>query len=208
MDKKAQSAGGPDRSVVPSSQASDRSLIRRFRQGRADAATEIYLRYAGRLQNLAASQAGSDLGRRVDPEDIVQSVFRTFFRRVGQGQYDVPEGEELWKLFLVIGLNKIRSTGAYHRAAKRDVRQTQGGEVLDRAAKQAAADEQHLTVLRMVVEELLSQLQPSQRNMVELRIAGYTVAEIAKQTRRSKRSVERVLQEFRQSLQALVQDDD
>jgi hypothetical protein len=34
----------------------------------------------------------------VDAVDLVQSIFRTFFRRVRRGCYDVPDGEELWKL--------------------------------------------------------------------------------------------------------------
>ncbi len=50
-----------------------------------------------------------DLAGRVDADDIVQSVFRTFFRRVAKGDYEVPDGEELWKLFLVIALNKVRT---------------------------------------------------------------------------------------------------
>src|SRR5262245_55855145 len=87
--------------------SSDRSLLKRFRAGDADAATQLYLRYAERLRTLARTRVGRDLAPRIDAEDIVQSVFRTFFRRAALGQYHVPDGEELWKLFLVIGLNKI-----------------------------------------------------------------------------------------------------
>ena len=74
----------------------DASLLRRFRRGEQDAATELYLRYADRLRTLAARKASTDLKRRVDAEDIVQSVFRTFFRRAAGGQYDAPTGDELW----------------------------------------------------------------------------------------------------------------
>src|SRR5262245_27558089 len=115
-------------------ETSDASLLRRLRRGEEAAATQLYLRYADRLRAIAAAQASPDLKQRVDPEDSVQSVFRTFFRRVSLGQYDVPPGEELWKLFLVIGLNKVRAAGAFHRAAKRDVRHTSGGGAFDRAA--------------------------------------------------------------------------
>src|SRR4029077_1781766 len=122
--------------------------------------TELYLRYAERLLALAASQSSADLSPRVDPEDIVQSVFRTFFRRASLGHYTVPDGEEIWKLLLVIALNKVRSVGAFHRAAKRDVRRTSGGEAFDRAVEsQYSRGEDALSLLRMVVEELL-QSQP------------------------------------------------
>ena len=139
----------------------------------------------------------------------MQSVFRTFFRRAAEGQYDVPEGEEIWKLLLVIALNKIRSVGAFHRAARRDVRQTAGGEAFDQAIDaEPGQDEAALTVLRMVIDEVLDALPASHRPIVELRIEGHEVAEIAEQVQRSKRTVERVLQEFRQRLDAQIREGD
>jgi RNA polymerase sigma-70 factor (ECF subfamily) len=187
---------------------SDRSLLRRIRGGEADAATELYLRYAERLRALATGQCAADLSPRVDADDIVQSVFRTFFRRASQGQYDVPDGEDLWKLFLVIALHKIRSTATYHRAAKRDVRVTVTG-LPDAAAGQrlAAPDETALATLRLVIDELLDALPPSMRAIVELRVEGHEVDEIARRTQRSRRSVERALQEFRTRLSPLIRED-
>src|SRR5215218_1826604 len=86
---------------------SDRSLLARYRSGSQDAATQLYLRYVARLLRLVDGRLGSDLATRLDPEDVVQSVFRSFFRGVDQGFYDVPDGEELWGLFLVMALNKV-----------------------------------------------------------------------------------------------------
>jgi RNA polymerase sigma-70 factor (ECF subfamily) len=200
--------------TVPSSNesrgegGSDDSLLRRFQRGDADASTELYLRYADRLRALAESQSSPELTRRVGPEEIVQSVFRTFFRRAAQGEYAIPAGEELWKLLLVIALNKVRAHGAYHRAAKRDVRKTATGPAFDDAIDgHAGRDENALVILRLVVDEFLETLPPAHRKMVELRIEGYEVAEIAENVRRSKRSVERVLQDFRARLGAQIKED-
>lgn len=179
---------------------SDRSLLRRFRQGQSDAATQLYLRYARRLRALATRQFSPDLARRVDPDDIVQSVFRTFFRRAAAGQYSVPDRNELWKLFLVIALNKIRAAGAFHRAAKRDVRMTLGAEALDHGEAVSREGAEALRVLELVIDEVLAQLPAGHREIVELRIQGCEVAEIATRAGRAKRSVERVLQEFRKQL--------
>jgi RNA polymerase sigma-70 factor (ECF subfamily) len=200
----------PDARTEPRRSAagpSDRSLLRRLRSGQPDAATLLYLRYADRLHALAAAKCGADLAARVDPEDIVQSVFRTFFRRASQGHYDVPEGEDLWKLFLVIGLNKIRATGAHHRAAKRNVGATAGGPAFDEALRtRASRDEVALATLRLVIDDILERLPPSQRDIVELRIEGHEVGQIARRTERSRRSVERALQDFRQKLEALLEE--
>src|SRR4051795_3394949 len=153
---------------MPDEAPSDHSLLKRFRRGQDDGPTLLYLRYAERLRALAASQSSPGLLTRVDPEDIVQSVFRTFFRRAAEGQYDVPEGEELWKLLLVIALNKIRAAGAFHRAARRDVRLTVGSAALDRAAGlEAGRDEEALTVLRLVIDEVLDALPAGHRPIVE-----------------------------------------
>jgi RNA polymerase sigma-70 factor (ECF subfamily) len=189
---------------------SDRSLLRRLRGGSEDAATQLYLRYAGRLRALARTRFAPDLAPRLDVEDIVQSVFGSFFRGACRGDYDVPAGEELWKLFLVIALNKIRAKGAHHRAAKRDVRVTAGGEGLDRLAAESAAeqDEVAYAILRMTIDEALERLPEQHRRMLILRVEGFEVEEIARQVGRSKRTVERVLQECRAKLAELLEGED
>ncbi len=188
----------PDRS------ASDHSLLRRLRGGSEDAATQLYLRYAQRLHALIRARCSPQVQRRVEPEDLVQSVFRRFFRRVKQGEYDVPAGEELWGLFLVIALNRLRAEETFQRAGKRDVRRTAGTplEIPDQQNEVA------FTILQLTVAEAMEKLPAAQREMLELRIQGHEVAEIARQVGRSKRTVERNLQEVRVRLRALLESPD
>ena len=180
--------------------SSDRTLIRQLQQGQDDAALQIYMRYAERLIRLARRQTPQDMASRFDPEDIVQSVFRTFFRRASSGQYALPEGDELWKLLLVIALNKVRSQGAYHRAKKRDVRRTSSlpqdhhdfvGEQDEQAAR---------WILESLIEDVIKRQPETNRDIIRLRIEGHEVQSIAEQTQRSKRTIERVLQNFRTEL--------
>ena len=189
--------------------ASDHSLLRHFRDGDQDAATELYLRYAARLQALANCQTSSELASRFDAEDVVQSVFRTFFRRVSEGLYDVPPGEELWGLLLVLSLNKIRGLGSYHRAKKRSATKTLGSPALHSAGGERSSgyDENSYLTLRMVIDELLGELPENNREIIRLRIRGHEVADIAARTGRAKRTVERVLKGFRSELNNLVADD-
>src|SRR6516162_9956633 len=98
---------------LPTKMLSDHSLLRRIRLGQGDAATALYLRYAKRLRSFARSTCSPGLAHRVEAEDIVQSVFLSFFRKAAVGLYDVPPGEELWRLLLVITLNKIRVQGHF-----------------------------------------------------------------------------------------------
>jgi RNA polymerase sigma-70 factor (ECF subfamily) len=179
---------------------SDNSLIRRFRSGDEAAATQLYLKYAKKIRRLAANGTGQDLKSLVEPDDVVQSVFRTFFRRVSNGDYDAPDGGELWKLLLVISLNKIRANGVWHRAQKRDVRLTQHGDAVEFESRESTEDEAALSELKMVVDELIAGLPESHQEIVRLRIENYSVQEISDRTQRSMRTVERVLQGFRGGL--------
>jgi RNA polymerase sigma-70 factor, ECF subfamily len=189
---------GPER--VPT----DRSLLRRMRSGSEDAATQLYLRYAQRLRALIRAHTSPQVQRHVEAEDLVQSVFRRFFRRVREGDYDVPPGEELWGLFLVIALNRIRAEETFQRAGKRDLRRTiHGGDApLDPPDQH---DENSLTVLQLTIADAMGKLPVPQREMLELRIQGHEVAEIARLTGRSKRTVERNLQEVRTSLRSSLE---
>jgi len=183
---------------------SDRDLLDLFRAGSQDAAALIYERYAHRLRVLVRSHSSAALGSRCDPEDIVQSVFRRFFHRASQGNYEVLASAELWNLFLVIALNRLRAEEAYHRAAKRDVRLTAKESRPGSLLAQLEQLDPAAAFLEVVMEEALEGLPELHRQVVKLRIEGYEVAEIAEKTERSKRTVERVLQEARKQLSDLL----
>ena len=85
------------------------------------------------------------------------------------------------------------------------MRQTLGGDALDDRGA-TVADEAPLAVLGMVIEELLAQLPEASRVIVRMRIEGYEVSDIAAQTGRAKRSVERLLQGFRQQLADMIEE--
>jgi len=186
----------------------DQRLLERFQQGDREAAALLYERYADRLRALTRRKSSAALSCRLDPDDIVQSVFRNFFHSARTGGYDVPPGEDLWKLLLVIALNKIRARATFHRAAKRDVRRTRRIDGLDPAtlAKENPHGQSGRTFLRMVAEEALASLSPLLRRIVELRMEGYQVHEIAELTGRSLRTVERTLQNCRKRLADILND--
>jgi RNA polymerase sigma factor (sigma-70 family) len=188
----------------PTDGLSDRELLRRFREGSQDAASSLYDRYAHRLRALVHAHSTAALGTRCDADDIVQSVFRRFFQRASEGNYEVPESDELWNLFLVIALNRLRAEETYQRAAKRDVRLTaheqRAGGLLDKLEQSDPA----AAYLDVVIQEALEHLPELHREVVKLRIEGYDVAEIAAKLGCGKRTVERALQESRKQLSVLL----
>lgn len=179
----------------PDEAPSDSELLNQLKSGDDCAATALYRRYAERLLKLAQVHTGPGLARRLEAEDVVQSVFRTFFRRAADGHYSLPDGDELWKLFLVISLNKIRKKSDYNRAAKRDVDRTQSI-----GSSQLSDDDEASHVLRMTVDELIAELPPSHRGVIRDRIQGFEVADMAERNQVSRRTVERILQSFRERM--------
>ncbi len=193
----------------PPASVSDGSLVRWLQAGDEDAANRLYSRYVVRLRALARAKLTPDLNGRVDPEDIVQSVFRRFFQAARQGNYDAPAGEDLWDLLLVITLNKVRSERSFQRAAKRDVRRTAQTGTDERLLEAVSErDELAAAMLRLHVQEALERFPDDYRRVVELRMEGHEVAEIARLSGRSKRTVERILQEARSVLHASLNESD
>jgi len=63
-----------------------RELLERYEAGDPLAARQIYDRYAARLLGLARRMLAEKLAARVDPEDVVQSAYRSFFLHARTGR--------------------------------------------------------------------------------------------------------------------------
>jgi DNA-directed RNA polymerase specialized sigma24 family protein len=174
---------------------SDRQLLQQLRSGRSTATTALYHRYANRLMGFVRKQLGTDLNRRIGPDDIVQSTFRSFFRRASSGSYDVPDSGELWSLLRTIAANKTKNQAAWHRAQKRDVSRTRPCDPKTLHGVEGLGQEQ--VEIEILIDELLSSLTDREQRVVRMRIDGHEVAAIATATRSSKRTTERILQQFR-----------
>jgi len=96
-------------------------------------------------------------------------VFGRFFKGAQAGFYDIPVGEELWTLFLVNALNKIRAKGAFHLATKRDSRVTKGGDAIDQHHELGDEGGQiALKVLELTIDESLASMPEHYRQMLTL----------------------------------------
>ncbi len=62
-------------------------LMARLNDGDDEAAAEIFNRFVRRLIFLARSRLNAQVRQKEDPEDVVQSVFRSFFTRQVEGQF-------------------------------------------------------------------------------------------------------------------------
>lgn len=98
-------------------------FLRGLREGDSAACEAFWSRYGAALEGIAARQLSARLKQRVGPDDIVQSVCRTFFRRMAGGQFDVPDADALWRLMCSITITKARRAARDHRRLKRGMQQ-------------------------------------------------------------------------------------
>ena len=96
-------------------------LLVRWREGDQQAAKELVERFTGRLLALVRSQVSEKLARRFDPEDVLQSAYRSFFAAAGHDGFVLQRSGDLWPLLAAITLHKLHDQVKRHSADKRSV---------------------------------------------------------------------------------------
>ncbi|HJZ60345.1 MAG TPA: sigma-70 family RNA polymerase sigma factor [Gemmataceae bacterium] len=176
----------------------DRELVKMFRAGSEAAARELFDRYCERLMKLAKRRIGQRMTSRVDPEDVIQSAFRTFFVRVRNDQFTFQGENDLFKLLVRLTVHKTLRQVAFHRAAKRNPELEAGhGSVAHELLQQLAADEPPPEVEITLLDEFerfMAQLPEFDRRVLEMRLAGHSTTEIADQLKSYDRKIRRVIE--------------
>ena len=183
------------------------ALMERLESGDAEAAALVYERYARRLLGLARRALDRRLQAKVSADDVVQSVFRTFFRHAANHEFDLRDESALWALLAEFALRKCGRWSRYFATRKR------GGE-LDAATLEACTAEDEpadprepspadAVVLLDLVEQLLRGLGERERLVCELRLQGYAVADIAERAGCTEATVCRKLSHIKNRLRRL-----
>ena len=181
-------------------------VLRRLRAGDEEAAAEIFRRFGNRLVGLARSRLDSQVRGKMDPEDVLQSVLRSFFVRQADGQFDLGDWDDLWSLLVRITVRKCGRRVAAFRAERRDVRREVRPDIADpttRCGWEAMAQDpspEEVVCLTDMLESLMRGLNATQREILRLRLQGCTVPEISDRVGRTERTVHRVLTLVRERL--------
>jgi RNA polymerase sigma-70 factor (ECF subfamily) len=197
---------------IDMSDQSTPELVARWRQGDEQAAAELFRRYTGRLVALARSRLSDKLAQRCDPEDVVQSAYRSFFAQVREGRFDFEHGGDLWNFLVAVTLHKLhkqfRRNTALKRALEREQAPSADGGAEDLLDRAFSGEPSPLEAVALVdeVQRIMGTLAPLQRRMLELRLQGYSQEEVAAQTGRSEITVRRFLKQLRQDLQRWRED--
>lgn len=186
-------------------------VVDRLRNGDEDAAMEVFNRFAGRLIRLARSRLDAQVRQKMDAEDVMQSVFRSFFVRQAKGQFKLDGWDSLWSLLVRITLRKCGRRVEVLRAQRRDIRrevapapnQDDSVRSWEAIAREPTPDE--VMMLTETVEELMRRLDdPAHQQILTLKLQGCSTQEISEQAGCSERTVQRVLRHIGEALTGLA----
>jgi len=174
-------------------------FLKRLQERDDDAAQQLFGRFTNQLIALALRHIDAGLRHKVDPEDVVQSAYKSFFFRYGDGNLDVVNWNSLWGLLTLITVRKCAERAVHHRAECRDAarevsppRNNEAAPWLEPFGREPTPSE--AVVLSETVEQLLANLDEEERPILELSLQGYTTREISERLGRAERTV-RLLRE-------------
>jgi RNA polymerase sigma factor (sigma-70 family) len=188
-------------------------VMARLRFGEDVAAREVFERFVGRLVAMARGRFNRLLARKVDPEDVVQSAFKSFFVRHRAGRLTVGDWDGLWSLLALITLRKCADRVEYFLADRRDAsREATGPTSGDEPYAWLAAPDreprpEEAAILAETVEHLFREVNVHERPILELSLQGYTAPEISARLGRAERSVRRLRERIRKRLERLQEPD-
>jgi RNA polymerase sigma-70 factor (ECF subfamily) len=183
-------------------------FLARLHGGDDAAAQELFGRFAHQLIGLALRHIDGGLRHKVDPEDVVQSAFKSFFLRYGEGKLDLVNWNSLWGLLTLITVRKCAERAAYHRAERRN----SAREVSPPSGEEAAPGLEpfgreptplEAAVLGETVEQLFAGLDEQERPVLELSLQGYSTREISERLGRAERTVRLLREGIRHRLERM-----
>ena len=181
------------------SESNTKQLLLRLRDQRDSAAEDVFFDYVERLTALVRSRMANRLARKFDPEDVVQSAFRSFFVAARNGRLKPDDADSLWRILVTFILRKLNRRIEKFSAAKRSI----ALEVAEnRIIVDPASMAEHAVILADEIEHLLRSQTKRDRKMIELRLQGHSQKQIAEDLGISERTVRRTLETVRSNYQS------
>jgi DNA-directed RNA polymerase specialized sigma24 family protein len=180
---------------------------------------EVLARYSKRLILLARSRMFKDaLRQKLDPEDVVQSVLRTFVRRNRDEKFQwVESWDGLWGLLMGLTVYRAARWFRHYNTQSRDLDKesplpaTEPGGESDQQSAIAmleSSDPRPDEVAEMLetVREILQRMPESQRRVIELGLLGYDDDAIGEEAGRTRARVGQIRADLAGELEKALDD--
>jgi RNA polymerase sigma-70 factor (ECF subfamily) len=182
-------------------------LMARLRNGDDAAAATIFHRFSRQLAALARRHLEGRLRQKVDPEDVLQSAYKSFYRRQADGRLAPSDWYELWNILTVLTIGRCIRYWERYTTARRDVRveatPPSASVDFDRQFLDRQPSPQEGALLAETVERLLQGLKRRDGDIATLALQGYSASEIGEQLNRPRRTIYRVLERLKKRLEQM-----
>ncbi len=180
-------------------------MMQRMRAGDQEAAAMIFGRHLPRLVAMARVRSVDSARGKEDPEDVVQSVYRSFLRTDRSSPYELDDWDGLWAILALILARKCSDRRAYWGAARRDPRRESAPGVDQNGVPGGEPDHRspsphEVVAFRETLDHLIAQFRPDQREVAGSILQGFDPATIAGRCGCSERTVGRVVRRIKHLL--------
>ncbi len=184
---------------------SRKSIVRHLNAGTQSAANILDEQYRSKLCRLVEREMNRRFRSKEDPEDVVQSVFRSFYTRNAKGEFHIDSSADLWRLLVTITRHKILKHVEKLSAKKRTPQSEEYTEGNDLRGQEPTPDE--VIIAADLMEKVLTGLDDTYVKVFHWRLQKYTEEEIAAKLNRPRSVVQTKLKRIRGQLQLLLDGD-
>lgn len=154
-------------------------LNSRLARGSESIFEELDARFRHQLCTLIDRKLNDRFKRRQDPDDIYQSVMKSFYVRVQDGQYYFESYDRLWAMLRTIAQCKLLKRVERDQAAKRDVRRESSTPAEEACLPvELEPDEIPARILGDLLEQVLDELHGPWPEIFRLQLYGYAIEEV------------------------------
>src|SRR5262245_41349551 len=167
-----------------------------LKRGGGAASQHLWERYCRRLVGLARARLRGAPGGMADEEDAALDAFNSFFAGVARGRFpQLKDRDDLWRILVVLTVRKALGQRRYSSRRKRGGMGPGLDSVgdLERLADSGASPADAALLAEECRRRLTGLRDSALRRVAELRMAGYTVVEIAERLGVTKATVDRKL---------------
>ena len=178
------------------------AILNNARNGDSIAEATVHREFVDKLVRVASRRINSRFQAKVAPEEVVQSVFASFFRRHRDQEYHFDSWNDLWAFLLRITICKCADRIAEFQTLKRnilrEVRPTNESDSDPKPyLKTGGPTAEEVVIFEDTLDQLLNKLDKRQQKVVCLRLQGMSNLEISQVIGRTERSVYRMLQKIK-----------
>jgi RNA polymerase sigma-70 factor (ECF subfamily) len=177
-----------------------RAFLDRIRAGDELAARELLARYEAQVRLVVRRQLPRLLRSRFDSLDFLQSVWASFFRRLRAGLEQFKDPRYLVTFLARVARNKVIDRYRQAASRKHDVHREEPLTTVESPRGELAADQDtasEIAEAREAFDRLRDLLPTDRREILRLKLEGFSSREIGERLGLSERTVRRTLDDLR-----------